>query len=681
MNDVVVTPQTWSETAAADAGISRTGAASVAKNNKAAQGFASIFSNALETKRMPPKFAQRAQSISHSTSSRHNSRRSDTQVESKGSVTARENRVEPRYQAHSSERHSVHHQDATATKGGKHLPGHLPQQGAQQSKVSHQQTSKEQQNENARLAQHQTARSQTESRAAQQSEQRETCQSATPVQNNATAATDQHADARAANTETAQANNSADDTLLNDASVAHLATPQASTQDDLNSNSVDDTSGPGDAISALMQSVTPETGIDDLNSAMLPTVDAQAELLSPEMDPGNSYSSADSANQMPLADSLTSGAASPADANDPLANGVNVGGHVNPLDSSGMTTETQAKTSSSVANTGALSGQSGLSAVNAQPLPGTDPAAANPADAKRSAVDPQTQALIKEMQGPGANPQHSEIADQRLQRALQEHGWKDLLGRAVSEAAQQKIQASADAKLDHSNDLRQLPGQLYSNLLSQAALQDGRSATMSTITNVATNLAADHGAAIAASETTTEVRPTDSQLPGATALAGQRPPPAAMGNLMAMLQSNPQTQHSAWSHEMGNKMMFMIKQDIQSAQLQMNPQHLGPLEVRISVGQDQQVNVAFTSQHAAVRDALDGAMTRLRDMLEQQGFSLNEFTVSDQAQKQQQDAYARQQLGQSQLTGYDAEDDLEIQEIPQGQHSDYISDKLVDYFA
>lgn len=58
---------------------------------------------------------------------------------------------------------------------------------------------------------------------------------------------------------------------------------------------------------------------------------------------------------------------------------------------------------------------------------------------------------------------------------------------------------------------------------------------------------------------------------------------------------------------------------LRSATLKLNPEHLGPVEVRVRV-HEQQASVAFTAQHAAAREALEAALPRLRDSLMQQGF-------------------------------------------------------------
>ena len=84
----------------------------------------------------------------------------------------------------------------------------------------------------------------------------------------------------------------------------------------------------------------------------------------------------------------------------------------------------------------------------------------------------------------------------------------------------------------------------------------------------------------------------------------------------------------------------MIHQDVQSASVKINPPHLGPLEVKVSIANDQ-VNVSFASHHAQVREALDASIPRLREMLGDNGLQLGDANVthrsfSDQNQPQQQ---------------------------------------------
>lgn len=83
-----------------------------------------------------------------------------------------------------------------------------------------------------------------------------------------------------------------------------------------------------------------------------------------------------------------------------------------------------------------------------------------------------------------------------------------------------------------------------------------------------------------------------------------------------------------WQGAIADRIVWMAQGDQQFARLTLNPPHLGPLEVRVSVSQDQ-TSVHFLAGHAAVRDALEAAIPRLRDLFDQQSMSLIHAEVSD----------------------------------------------------
>jgi flagellar hook-length control protein FliK len=94
-----------------------------------------------------------------------------------------------------------------------------------------------------------------------------------------------------------------------------------------------------------------------------------------------------------------------------------------------------------------------------------------------------------------------------------------------------------------------------------------------------------------------------------------------------------------WADDFSQKITWIATQRTQSAQLHMNPAQLGPLEVSLKLNGDQ-ATVQFTSAHAAVRDAIEQSIPRLRDMLADSGISLGNTTVSDQAPREQQNGQA-----------------------------------------
>ena len=90
-----------------------------------------------------------------------------------------------------------------------------------------------------------------------------------------------------------------------------------------------------------------------------------------------------------------------------------------------------------------------------------------------------------------------------------------------------------------------------------------------------------------------------------------------------------------WADEIGSRMTMMVEQGKHTASLRMSPEHLGPLEVRITVNGDQ-ASVQFGAAHADTRNAIENALPRLREMFASQGLSLADANVSREPPRQQQ---------------------------------------------
>jgi len=137
----------------------------------------------------------------------------------------------------------------------------------------------------------------------------------------------------------------------------------------------------------------------------------------------------------------------------------------------------------------------------------------------------------------------------------------------------------------------------------------------------------------------------------------------------------PMTKHFAhpeWNKEVGERVIWMHKQAIPSAELRLNPAHLGPVTIKVETNQDQVV-VAFTAQHAAVKEAIDAALPKLREMLSAQQLNLSEVSVS------QEDARQKQQPGFSQMgsdAGKDENQANEMAENGQTENTMDIADEI-----
>ena len=88
--------------------------------------------------------------------------------------------------------------------------------------------------------------------------------------------------------------------------------------------------------------------------------------------------------------------------------------------------------------------------------------------------------------------------------------------------------------------------------------------------------------------------------------------------------------HPQWNEDLGERIVWMNSRGISSAEIRMNPEHMGPISVRIDMNQDQ-ATIAFTAQNSVVRDALEASLPKLREMLSAQQVNLADVSVSQQS--------------------------------------------------
>jgi flagellar hook-length control protein FliK len=84
---------------------------------------------------------------------------------------------------------------------------------------------------------------------------------------------------------------------------------------------------------------------------------------------------------------------------------------------------------------------------------------------------------------------------------------------------------------------------------------------------------------------------------------------------------------AAWNQALGEKIVWMAAGTQQSATLTLNPPNLGPLQVVLNVT-NEQATASFFSAQPEVRQALEAAFPRLREMMNEAGIQLGQATVS-----------------------------------------------------
>ncbi|MEN8764054.1 MAG: flagellar hook-length control protein FliK [Thiogranum sp.] len=115
--------------------------------------------------------------------------------------------------------------------------------------------------------------------------------------------------------------------------------------------------------------------------------------------------------------------------------------------------------------------------------------------------------------------------------------------------------------------------------------------------------------------------------------AAASPPAQASGSatsVSATLSVNTPLTQGDWDQALGERIQWMVNRKVQGAQIRLNPAQLGPMEVRLQVHNDQ-ASIQFSSAHSMVREALEAALPRLREMFDSSGVELVDVDVSGES--------------------------------------------------
>jgi hypothetical protein len=92
-----------------------------------------------------------------------------------------------------------------------------------------------------------------------------------------------------------------------------------------------------------------------------------------------------------------------------------------------------------------------------------------------------------------------------------------------------------------------------------------------------------------------------------------------------------------WDSAVSEKILWMVGRQIQGASLKISPRHLGPIEIQV-LQQNDQTSVTFTANNAAVKEALEAAIPRLREMFNDSNLQLANVNVEHRQPGEQQSA-------------------------------------------
>ncbi|MDG6777637.1 flagellar hook-length control protein FliK [Thiomicrorhabdus sp. zzn3] len=137
--------------------------------------------------------------------------------------------------------------------------------------------------------------------------------------------------------------------------------------------------------------------------------------------------------------------------------------------------------------------------------------------------------------------------------------------------------------------------------------------------------------------------------------------------------------HARWGNSFGQRVVYMANNQIQQAQITLNPEKLGPVQIKLHVDRDQQVHVVMSAHHGSTREAIELAMPRLREMMEQAGVDLGSVDVSDQrefAENMNGEDETSQQQGSNPSTA-----ELGMEASNEADVTTHTTDNLVDFYA
>ncbi|MDH5446340.1 MAG: flagellar hook-length control protein FliK [Gammaproteobacteria bacterium] len=131
---------------------------------------------------------------------------------------------------------------------------------------------------------------------------------------------------------------------------------------------------------------------------------------------------------------------------------------------------------------------------------------------------------------------------------------------------------------------------------------------------------------------------------------GQNQPPQSSMPVVANMTINPQ--NPAWGDVIGDRVHWMVSQNINEAKIRLNPPELGMLEIRVQFGNDQQTSISFSSPHSQVRDVLETSVPRLRELFNENGLNLGNVDVSHHSMSgREQSQEGREQSSMNTGTG------------------------------
>jgi flagellar hook-length control protein FliK len=268
------------------------------------------------------------------------------------------------------------------------------------------------------------------------------------------------------------------------------------------------------------------------------------------------------------------------------------------------------------------------------------------------------------------------LASKSIQASVEESDWRQhnrLAGEGAAGDASRRREAPAGTteRVGTASSRQQ-----FADQLAQSTLADTDTVSRTSTAREQLSQPANPAPAAATAQTpqqaTPDIQHATRSDPAATALDQARPGTADNKSVDIRL-AVPFTRKD-WSEQLGKQLGFLVSRNLDSAQIQLDPPELGPLQVRIQMQQDQ-VSLQFHAQHGIVREAVDQSLGRLQELFGEEGLELVSVDVSD-GESNGESADEGQQPGNRLASEPGAESD----EILTPVVSQLNSDGKIDYF-
>jgi len=224
---------------------------------------------------------------------------------------------------------------------------------------------------------------------------------------------------------------------------------------------------------------------------------------------------------------------------------------------------------------------------------------------------------------------------------------------AIAAESRQALPQGKAAKALDSSEIMNVPGLQTSRDVLDA--NDAASASGlrldASLTSPATSLNGSTSAAASLAATTSLATPTVAT--SNTPMMQAHPFDQSLRQADARINAAIETpvRSPAFAAELGDKVVWLASRQGQFAELSLNPPQMGALEVRLSLSGSGEASAQFFSPNPIVRETIDAALPKLRELMAQAGINLGEAEVREHAFGQRE---------QSDLRGQNAAQEAEI---------------------